>query len=268
MNADRMIPAVTFLKMERDATGIASRLARRVQRSSGMVEHEPSHLHLSHVVWMRPLVVGLLPVTVHITLEPQNNTTIAFFISREGSQEPRERTDPSPTLAEEEERAQIYCQGRAELRTESTVQSLDLVSIQARCHRQISVTGCYQRMHSLGISYGPAQQAIERMAVGEGEGLARLRLPAVVAQTHSDFVLHPSVLDAALQSCIWLLIESVQLQGPWVPFTLEELSIVGEVPPEGWAWARRRQISATGQVFDVEVCDDVGRIALLLRGFS
>src|SRR5204862_6089597 len=79
------------------------------------------------------------------------------------------------------------------------------------------------------------------------------------------YVLHPSMLDAALQACIGLLMEH---QEPQVPFALDELLITGEVPPEGWAWVRRRQSSATGSIFDIEVCDDAGRIVVRLRGLS
>ena len=202
---------------------------------------EGTAIRLRHVVWARPLAVSH-PVTVHITLSPQESGTIAFLISRDvAGQEPRKG---AVETGEEESTELLYCQGTAELSAESASgliasQSLDLATVQARCQHQISATECYQRYHSLGIDYGPALQGIEQLSVGEGEVLARLRLPVApgVAQTYMEgsrrdgvgllplpYVLHPSVLDAALQACIGLLTE--EHQKPQIPFALDELEIV------------------------------------------
>jgi hypothetical protein len=184
---------------------------------------------------------------VHIILKPEDNATISFLISREKL---------NGEIVE-----QIYCQGTAELHTESTAKLIDsqcrdlIAAPNLHYQHQLSATECYQRYHNLGISYGPAHQGIERLYVREGEVLARLCLPEVVAQTRKDFVLHPSILDSALQACIGLQMEHSELQEPqasmtqaWVPFELEDLSIMGEVPTQGWAWVRHRQSSATSEV--------------------
>src|SRR5439155_464707 len=241
--------------------------------------HESSHPHLSHVVWAHPLVAGEQPVTVHITLSPQENGTLSFLISR--ASVPCATEDGIPE--EEESTELVYCQGMAELGAEEAVrstesQSLDLPTVQVRCPHQISGTECYQRYRELSLNYGPAYQGIEHLSVGDGEVLAHFRLPSVVAQTRTDFVLHPSVLDAALHASIGLLIEQnthLQLQ---VPFALSELSIEGSVPTQGWSWIRRSPQSmrtrAGGSdpiptpMLDIEVCDDAGHVAVRLRGLS
>ena len=190
----------------------------------------------------------------------------------------------------------VYCQGMAELRAEEAdrgteSQSLDLPAVQARCPHHISGSECYQRYRELSLNYGPAYQGIEHLSIGDGEVLARFRLPSVVAQTQTEggcrdgagpcplpYVLHPSVLDAALHASIGLLIAQkthMQLQ---VPFALSGISIDGPVPTQGWAWIRRSpQSLQTGaedsdpvpmSVFDIDVCDDAGRIAVRLRDLS
>src|SRR5262249_31925726 len=95
------------------------------------------------------------------------------------------------------------------------------------------------------------------------------------------YVLHPAMLDSALQACIGLLIEPAEHQEPPVPFVLDEVSIVSELPAQGWAWVRRRSVgtrteavgkrtgaSPVATEFDIDVCDDEGRVALCLRGLS
>ena len=197
IKGQRIMPGVAYLEMARAA--IAQATGSTTQEEGHILPVGPAH-RLRHVVWARPLVCDSAhPVTVHITLSPQESGTISFLISREEMEE------------------EIYCQGIAELHAENTVrsiasQSLDLPALQTRCQHQISASECYQRYRELFISYGPAQQGIEELLVGDGEILARLRLPAVVAQTRTDFVLHPSVLDAALQACIGLQMGSHKQQ--------------------------------------------------------
>jgi len=88
-------------------------------------------------------------------------------------------------------------------------------------------------------------QGIEQLKVGEGEVLVRLRLPTgaqayTQESTPLPYVLHPSMLDAALHACIGLLIEQNEPHKLHLPFALEELLIMGTVPTQGWAWWRNR----------------------------
>ncbi|TMC24759.1 MAG: SDR family NAD(P)-dependent oxidoreductase, partial [Chloroflexi bacterium] len=285
IKGQRTMPGVAYLEMAR----VAVREAIGAQASP-----QPHDLQLSQVVWVRPLVVGELPVTIHITLQLQDNTTLAFLISHKSEQESvgngsrdnhKDRLGSFEVVPTQQETAtQIYCQGRAVLRAQSPIPNVDLASVQIRCQRQLSAAECYRHYSELSINYGAALQAIEQLMVGEGEVLARLRLPEIPglvsqAQTATQdgdndeaskrthpYMLHPSMLDAALQACIGLLVEQTPLQEPHLPFALEELSIVGIVPAQGWAWICQRRDSATGVIFDIDVCDDEGRVAARLHG--
>jgi polyketide synthase PksN len=200
-------------------------------------------------------------------LEPQEKQQAIFTINSR-TQEPEEKT------------RDIVSQGRVEICVEEEMdQSLDLAAIQARCqHFSLSASECYRHYYEMGISYGPALQGIEQLRVGEGEVLARLRLPGTLGatQTHTDgsqphpYVLHPSLLDSALQACIGLLHLSAEPQKPWVPFALDEVCIMHELPAQAWAWVRTAGTptgaKGEGSVFDIDVCDDAGQVAVLLRG--
>jgi polyketide synthase PksN len=257
-----VMPGVAYLEMVRTAVA---------QTNGADASHEPSQLRLSNVVWVCPLICDRVhPVTVHTVLEAQESGRISFLVRRDVA--------CAPDVTEIGQ-AQVLvptalCQGTAELHAlSSPPPNVDLAAVQARCQRQFSATECYQRYRELGISYGPAHQGIEYLSVGEDEVLARLRLPSVVTQTHTDFVLHPSMLDSALQASIGLLVEPEEhqeSQAPTsqtqVPFALDELEVASEVPAQGWAWVRRRSHSMTESVFDIEMCEDAGCVVLRLRG--
>ncbi|WP_371399878.1 polyketide synthase dehydratase domain-containing protein, partial [Bacillus wiedmannii] len=118
--------------------------------------------------------------------------------------------------------------------------------MRAQCsHREISALECYEIFRSVGLNYGPAHQGIERLYVGEGQVLAKLLLPSVVADTLRQFVLHPGLMDSALQASIGLLMESTPLK-PALPFALQEVDILGQCTSEMWALVRYSKGSKPG----------------------
>ncbi|MHB1327306.1 MAG: SDR family NAD(P)-dependent oxidoreductase [Gemmatimonadales bacterium] len=73
-------------------------------------------------------------------------------------------------------------------------------SVAARCDEHIDVTAHYARLAEVGANYGPAFQGITQLARRDGETLARLALPESVRDGAADYLVHPALLDAALQS--------------------------------------------------------------------
>ncbi|XYZ67019.1 polyketide synthase dehydratase domain-containing protein [Bacillus amyloliquefaciens] len=68
----------------------------------------------------------------------------------------------------------------------------------------MSKAECYKAFDSLGITYGPSHQALDAVYAGNGEVLAKLTLPPSAREEKEPFILHPSMLDAALQASIGL----------------------------------------------------------------
>ncbi|MBD5023631.1 hypothetical protein GUF51_02630, partial [Xanthomonas citri pv. citri] len=56
----------------------------------------------------------------------------------------------------------------------------------------------------IGADYGPGYKSVEAVYKGDGQLLAKLSLPESVAHTLGDYVLHPSVMDGALQAAEYL----------------------------------------------------------------
>ena len=56
----------------------------------------------------------------------------------------------------------------------------------------------------MGLEYGPAHQGIETVYTGNNQVLAKLEIPSSVNDTQDPFVLHPSIMDSALQAAIGL----------------------------------------------------------------
>ena len=60
-----------------------------------------------------------------------------------------------------------------------------------------------------GLDYGPGFRGIEKLYVGQDQLLAKISLPSSVRNTQGQFVLHPSLMDAAFHASIGLTMGSL-----------------------------------------------------------
>src|SRR5205814_478203 len=102
--------------------------------------------------------------------------------------------------------------------------------------------------------------------VGDQQLLAQLRLPAVVDTSQREYVLHPSMMDSALQASIGLVGELTRgLRRPSVPFALDSLRIISACTRDMAGWVRRSKGSEpdgkTTKV-DIDLCDQLGNVCV------
>jgi hypothetical protein len=124
----------------------------------------------------------------------------------------------------------------------------------------------------MGLVYGPSFQGITAIHRGGNQLLARLRLPRAVEETLGDYWLHPSLVDGAMQACVWLVGDSSERSNrPRLPFALESLRIVSPCSREMVAWARYSPGSQAGDTsvkLDVDLCDEQGSLCIEMQGLS
>jgi hypothetical protein len=171
----------------------------------------------------------------------------------------------------------VLGQGRLRRGAPEPAERLDLEELRDRCDGPVlDADTCYARLAEGGMVYGPALRAIERLHTGSRQAVARLRLPAHLAGAagesgaESGFVLHPSLLDAALQTAAGLFADDGGAPGGALPFALRELQVWGATPSTGWAVVRFAPDDRPGTVrhLDIDLCDDHGDVRVRLRGYS
>ncbi|MGS0763566.1 SDR family NAD(P)-dependent oxidoreductase [Syntrophomonas curvata] len=251
VQGQNMLPGVAYLEMARAAIE---------QATDGLIE-EPGRIKLKNVIWARPITVKDRPVQVHIGIYPEESGEIAYEIY----------TRPES----KEEEPVIYSQGNAILQPVTEAPSLDLAVLQAQCsQKRLSPGQCYDKYEEMGIIYGPGHRGIEEVYIGADQALARLSLPFSVLNTQNQYVLHPSLMDAALQSSIGLMIGSGDADDSLeasVPFALQEMEVLGPCTSKMWALLRYsdgRKTSAKGLKMDIDICDENGTVCVRMRGFS
>jgi len=244
----RVLPGVAYLEMARAAVE---------QAVGGSQGGQTPPIRLKNVVWSRPITVGAHPVEVKIGLCPEDNGNIAYEIysdSKDIGVEPV-----------------VHSQGNIVLSSAFKVPTYDLKVLQAQCSQSsLSSSQCYEAYRTMGINYGPGHQGIEKIYIGPDRVLAKLSLPASVSSTQNQFVLHPSLLDSALQASISLLMDSGELK-LCLPFALQELEVFSKCTSVMWALIRYSKGSKAGdkvQKLDIDLCDDIGNVCVRMKEFS
>nr|ALD83702.1 tAT polyketide synthase [Sorangium cellulosum] len=146
--------------------------------------------------------------------------------------------------------------------------AIDPAGIQRRCGAPIEGAACYASLRARGLDYGPTFRVIEALHRGDGEVLARLRLPDAGDGSDGGYVLHPSLLDGALQAASWLLGPEPPADARVLPFLLEELRVFDPLSRARYAHVTPGRSGGGVSAFDVLVADGAGRPLAAVRGYA
>ncbi|KAF6580343.1 SDR family NAD(P)-dependent oxidoreductase [Paenibacillus sp. EKM212P] len=251
IRGQKLLPGVAYLEMARAA----------VEQVAGSPEDKWTSIRLKDVDWIRPVVVGEESVDVSIGLYPQDGGEIAYEIySKSGA------TDTELV---------VHSEGRAVIVPVAEIPAIDIETLLEQCSLgSFSSRQCYEAFAAMQVSYGPGHQGIEKIYIGVGQALAKLSLPSSVYPTMEQFVMHPSLMDSALQATIGLIMSTGDRKAsikPALPFALEELEVFNGCTSEMWAWIRNSEDSRQNgslQKLDIDLCDEQGNVCVRMKGFS
>ncbi|MDQ1829159.1 SDR family NAD(P)-dependent oxidoreductase [Massilia scottii] len=241
-----VLPAVAYLEM-----------ARAALMDAMPAEKAVGQLELRHVAWAQPIIVTE-PKSVTIAVFSDHGEQVAFEVYSEAGDGYEEV---------------LHCQGSYAMDDQGAVQPLDLQRLRAQMTGACVQAGAlYPAFAGMGLDYGPAFRGIVAVHQGDNELLVELRLPQA-ARRDENYILHPSMMDSALQGSITLIDTFLKASGKVaLPFALESLRIVSPCVETMVAWVR---YSAGGQgasasliKVDIDLCDPAGNICVQMRGFS
>ena len=247
VKGQRILPGVAHLEMAHAA----------VIRSVRGLQDNQTGMRIRNVVWVQPIVANHQSTQVDISLSPRSNGEIAYEVYSES-----ERSQVKKT---------IYSQGSVAIGSVEETAPLNVKLLLEQCNQQVlSSRQCYEIFDAVGIHYGPGHQGIKHVYVGKAQALAELSLPATVNETADQYVLHPSMLDSALQATICLK-QGSNTDQLSLPFALEELEVHSKCTSQMWAYARIRDDSAAQdkmQKMDIDICDEQGKICVRIKGIT
>lgn len=107
--------------------------------------------------------------------------------------------------------------------------------LRAQCSEAIDPADIYHNLQARGLEYGPSFRGASQVWRGDGEAIARLRLPE--SETRHAFGVHPVLLDAAFQ-LLAAALPQAEDHAAYVPVYLSHLRMFAKPPSEVWAYAR------------------------------
>jgi acyl transferase domain-containing protein/thioesterase domain-containing protein/acyl carrier protein len=146
---------------------------------------------------------------------------------------------------------------------------IDAVAIAARCGAPEVGEGLAspQETH---LDFGPRWRVIRSRALGKGEGIAELALPAAFAAEADRWPLHPALMDLATGWAMGL-IDGYQPSHLWVPVSHASVQVFAPLPARVFSWVRNAGANrAEGPVatFDITLADAQGQVCLQITGFT
>jgi len=238
----KVLPAVAYLEM-----------ARAAVEQALPSQSESSILELRDIVWLEPIIV-----------EDRKQISIVLFANDDG-------TIGYNIFSIESEQRITHCEGQAAFIFPPKPANMDIEQLKRQTQEaRLESSIIYPMLAEIGLRYGPAHQGIAAIYLGEKQVLAQLRLPAVVESSQHKYVLHPSLMDSALQASIGLLRDRIPNR-PSLPFVLDSLRIISHCPTEVLGWVRYAQRGSpedTTMKLDIDICDQQGNVCVQIRGFT
>ena len=242
----QVLPGVAYLEMARAAIALA--LPEQAQHTG---------FELRHVAWAQPIVF------------PQQRDVVLALCQGEPDADAQARVEFEVYSAQDT----VHCQGSALFGGRPAPIRRDLAMLNARMSKgRLDASTLYSSMARMGITLGPAHQGVTMVHQGEQELLVEITLPDLLDATRDEYVLHPSVLDSALQAAMALVIgRQAQAQQPPIPFALEVLRVFGRCEKQMLAWVRHAPASGSQDrivKLDIDLCDAQGQVRVQMLGFS
>ncbi|MBD3316592.1 MAG: malonyl CoA-ACP transacylase, partial [Chitinivibrionales bacterium] len=243
INNERLFPGSGFLEIACVAGILAGE--RRVRK-------------ISDIVWSRPLSFAQGSQSVHTYLN-SGDGDIGYVIA---------------TYNDDNEKV-VHCEGKLLLSNGNfnTDGNENIGSVKEwlkKCTSLKDGKGYYDVFNSYGFHYGEAFQTIQKFGVNDSFALAELRLNDRLERDFEQFILHPSILDGALQAVAGL-IDSVEAKTPHIPFAVDEVEICRPLNQACFAYVEfaKNESSSSKNIkkFNIMIINESGDVLVTMRNF-
>jgi len=238
---DRVFPGAGFLEMACIAGNIAGE--QRVRK-------------IKDVVWVRPLSFQTGSRALRTSLTYVGDSVEYAISSRD-----------------DENEAIVHSEGRLNFSHSATnpADAKDRIPIQAvkaLCASRVEKADYYKKFGDFGLHYGPSFQTVQEIYVNDSFALSKLNLPDHLKGDFGQFILHPSIVDGALQTVAGL-VSGAKSATPHLPFALDEIEIAHSVPQTCYAYAEFADSHAQNHSgvmkFNIRLLNESGEVLIQFK---
>jgi acyl transferase domain-containing protein/acyl carrier protein/SAM-dependent methyltransferase len=200
--------------------------------------------NFSKVLWLKPLSIQNGQADILIVIKEENGHLQYEIQSKDGSS----------TITHA--KGGIHQTGAS---SSKSYQRLPIEEIKAGCPQLVNQETFYHRFNEIGIGYGSYFQGLTQIWGNDREALGRLILPPEYEGELSDYTLHPTLLDGALQTIAGLISDSNgQPHRLMLPFAVEKVEILHPLKASGYAYVK----TAGKDRFQIAIVDDTGLVCI------
>jgi amino acid adenylation domain-containing protein len=269
VGGEKTLPGVAYLEMVRAA--LEASLDEDADKISNVI--------IKNIVWIHPIVL-------RASEENIREVHIDLFAGSESNGEQHQIHYEVYTYLGSNDDVTIHSQGVVEYGVLEGPSKSSIQEIQTRMvDGVLSAASCYQAYTLMGIDYGLGHQGVKEIFRGENEVLAKISLPETILDTENNYILHPCLMDSALQASVGLMLSSAVLPDTHadlkklnpeylklnLPFALKAIEIIRPCVAEMYVWVRYSEGSGSEdkvQKMDIELYDNQGNICSRIRGFT
>lgn len=209
-------------------------------------------VRISNVGWISPVICNKgEKETVYIVLEEAEDDILNFDIY---------------TL-DDEGKEILKSQGTLEVVEEEEYYE-DIESLQENAETVFHGEDFYHMYSGMNMEYGKSFHYIQKVYASKESILAYLEMPEEDLEAQKCELV-PGMTDGALQSIIGFAIlnEEGKNAKSRVPFGMDEIIVYHPCTSRMWAVAVKAESAGKVEKYDVSLCDEMGRVCILIRGY-
>ncbi|HZG80909.1 MAG TPA: beta-ketoacyl synthase N-terminal-like domain-containing protein, partial [Brevibacillus sp.] len=205
---------------------------------------------LRNVVWLKPFAVEQTAKELEVILTKEGES-IRFTVQHRRNGHP-----------------EIHARGEIE-RQESgygaQIVRLSLEEIKKKCRISFSRQDLYRLFREGGIGYGPTFQTVDQLWASEREAISLLNLPPEQATGFSRYVLHPPLLDGALQTIAGIaLTRNGKENTLMLPYSVGSVQWLHPLGTRMYAYVQ----AAGRDLYHLSIFDENGMVCVTLRDLA
>ncbi|MCX7920841.1 MAG: amino acid adenylation domain-containing protein [Clostridia bacterium] len=235
-----ILPGVVYIEMLRMAGELASKKAAIGQ--------------IRNIVWAQPVVVDSNYKDIFIKIYPSKSAVEFQVVS----------IDDGGQSVVHSYGSLVY--GAMEK------QRIDLEQLKKKFVHSIQGDEFYKVFPKAGFDYGATFQAIHEVYYTGEEALSFLRVKDSIKEATAGLLLHPSLMEGALQTAVGLLADGTEDKNePYLPFSMGEVNIFGPMNSEMYVYAVQKGKTASShgksRTFDILIMEANGNVAVSINNY-
>ncbi|MFK7889656.1 MAG: SDR family NAD(P)-dependent oxidoreductase [Granulosicoccus sp.] len=164
--------------------------------------------------------------------------------------------------------AQINLTARVHQINQVSGETVDVSGLKSDTDAPEDIARFYKDLDGIGLSYGPMFQTVKELYVrkDKGEVLARVAIDPQLQNFHSEYKLHPTMLDGCFQALMAMLSDS---EVTYLPTHIGELCYYADAAPHVlWCLGRVTSQDARELSSEMTLIAEDGSVVATIRGFK